>query len=148
MDPALIKRVERLLLFLIAVDVALCLVGFGWPALWFELIHGAPAADPQRFLQRTAAAWAAFLVLQVAAYRRFRREPWWLAVIAGVRLSDMLTDWTHALVAPDMTWLGYACLLSAGPVNVAAGVLLIRAHAAFGSRDRHEIVTQARHRLV
>jgi hypothetical protein len=122
------RRITRLLLFLILVDLVLCLVGFVRPELWFDLIHGAPAVDPQRFMQRTAAAWAAFLVLQLIACARFRRDPAWLAVIAGVRLSDMFTDWTHAMLAPDMTSFGYLCLLSASPINLLAGVFLLRAH--------------------
>src|SRR5687767_9166497 len=124
MDPVLRKKVARLLGLLIVVDLGLTLVGFAWPELWFRLIHGAPADDPQRFLQRAAAAWLVFLGLQVVAYVRFARDPVWLAVIAGVRLSDMLADWTHALFAADVSLLGYACLLSASPVNALAGVFL------------------------
>jgi hypothetical protein len=126
--PTLRRRVARLLAFLILVDLVLSLVGFISPELWFDLIHGAPAIDPQRFMQRTAAAWAAFLVLQLIALVRFRRDPAWLAVIAGVRLGDMFTDWTHAVLAPDMTWFGDLCLLSASPINLLAGLFLLRAH--------------------
>lgn len=126
----LIRQVTYLLGFLIAVDLVLCLVGFACPELWFDLIHGAPPLDPQRFLQRTAAAWTAFLVLEVIAIVRFRRRPAWLAVIAGVRCSDMFTDITHALLAPDMTAFGHACLLAASPFNLLAGLYLLRAHNA------------------
>lgn len=122
------RRVTRLLGLLILVDLVLSLIGFLFSEQWFDLIHGAPAVDPQRFMQRTAAAWAAFLVLQVLAIARFRRDPAWLAVIAGVRLGDMFTDWTHALLAPDMTPFGYLCLLSASPINLLAGIFLLRAH--------------------
>lgn len=134
--PALPRQVSQLLVFLIVVDLVLCMVGFGWPELWFYLMHGAPPIDPQRFLQRTAAAWAAFLVLEVVAYARFRREPAWLAVIAGVRLSDMFTDCTHALLAPDMTWFGTLCLLSASPFNLLAGLFLLRAHRRLATSER------------
>jgi hypothetical protein len=122
------RRITQLLTFLIVVDLVLSLVGFIYPEQWFDLIHGTPAIDPQRFMQRTAAAWAAFLVLQLIAIIRFRRDPTWLAVIAGVRLSDMFTDWTHAVLAPDMTCFGYLCLLSASPINLFAGIFLLRAH--------------------
>lgn len=124
----LIRQVTVLLGFLIAVDLVLCLVGFAWPELWFHLIHGAAPLDPQRLLQRTAAAWTAFLVLEVIAVVRFPRRPAWLAVIAGVRFSDMFTDVTHALLAPDMTSFGSACLLAASPFNLLAGLYLLRAH--------------------
>lgn len=125
---ALRRRVARWLAFLIAVDLVLCLVGLAWPELWFEVIHGTAAIDPQRLLQRTAAAWAAFLALQVIAYARFRRDPAWLAVIAGVRLADVPTDWTHLILAPDLTRTGTLCLLAASPINLCAGLVLLRAH--------------------
>ena len=121
-------RVHHLLWFLIAVDAALSLAGFGWPELWFSTIHGAAPVDPQRFLPRTAAAWLAFLALQVIALARFRVDPAWLAVVAGARLGDALTDWTHALLAPDLTWIGGVLLFTASPVNLLAGAWLLGVH--------------------
>lgn len=131
MDARAARRVQRLLAFLILVDLTLCLVGFLQPALWFQVVHGVPVNDAQGYLRRAAAAWLSFLLIQIVAYRRFRREPLWLAVVAGVRLSDTLADWTHLLFAADVSALGYLCLLPASPVNLLAGVFLLRAADRF-----------------
>ena len=106
----------------------MALVDFLQPALWFQLVHGVPVDDPQGYLPRAAAAWLSFLLVQVVAHRRFRQEPVWLAVVAGLRLSDMLADCTHLMFAADFSPLGYACLLPAWPVTALATLFLIRAY--------------------
>ena len=56
------RRVTALLGFLVAFDVTLTTWAFGFPELWFTVFHGTAYDDPQGFLRRCGANWAAFAV--------------------------------------------------------------------------------------
>ena len=53
------KRTHALLIFLVAFDVTLTIWAFGFPDLWFKVFHGIGYDDPQGFLRRCGANWAA-----------------------------------------------------------------------------------------
>ena len=118
--------VQAVLISLIGLDVSISAIVFFWPELWFRLFHGVPYSDPEGLLRRTGAAWAGFALFQILALRRWEREPIWLALVAGIRFSDMLTDWTYLAFAHDVTGFGRLCLAAASPLNVVAGVFFIR----------------------
>jgi hypothetical protein len=122
----LVRRVRLVLGALIALDLTIATVAFASPSLWFKLFHGTTPVDPEGLLRRMGANWAAFAVLQIVAWRRWRAEPAWLAVVAGARLGDGLTDWTYVAFAHDLTWYGRAMLLAASPMNWICGWLLLR----------------------
>ena len=44
---------------------------------------------------------------QAIALIRWRRRPVWLAVVAGVRFSDLFTDLSYVLVVPILTSMGW-----------------------------------------
>jgi hypothetical protein len=111
---------------LLALDVVLTVAAFALPDLWFRVFHGIAYDDREGFLRRCGANWAAFAVLQAIALVRWRREPWWLLVVAGARLGDVFTDWTYLFFAQDVTWFARASLLTTSPGNLVAGVFLIR----------------------
>ena len=121
---------DALLIFLVLLDLTLVPWAFLLPDLWFEVWHGAPYVDPQALLPRCGANWLAFFILQVIALVRWRREPWWLAVVAGVRLSDVFTDFTCSLLAQDVTVATRVLFPLMGAGNLLFGVLLLRAFLA------------------
>ena len=120
------------LVYLVLFDLVLVTWVFTAPQLWFTVWHGVPGDDASGFLRRCGANWAAFLLFQSIALWRWRREPWWLLVVAGVRLSDIFTDLTVALVAKDLTWTGAVLLPAGSLMNVVLGIWLICAWHMLG----------------
>lgn len=127
-DVDLRQRISFVLGGLVVFDVILTSWVFFAPDLWFEVFHGVPYNDPEGFLPRCGANWAAFALFQAVAFLRWRKATYWVAVVAGVRLSDIFTDWTYALFAHDMTPLGYLGLALASPMNMITGWWLLRAY--------------------
>jgi hypothetical protein len=122
------KRVHALLIFLVAFDVTLTVWAFGFPDLWFKVFHGVGYDDPQGFLRRCGANWAAFALCQAIAVFRWKKDRMWLAIVAGARLSDIFTDVTYVLVARDTTWFAKATLAPTSLANLLIGLQLIRAY--------------------
>lgn len=120
------RTINLLLLFLIALDVVLSILALAFPQVWFRLIHDEPYIDPQGLLRRTGAVWAAFTLLQAMAYAKWRQRPYWLVVVAGVRLTELFSDWTYVYFAQQVTWSGRVGLLIAPPANLAMGWFLIK----------------------
>ena len=121
------KRVIKLLLlFLVVLDVVLSTLALFFPETWFRIFHGAPYIDPQGLLRRTGAVWVAFTLLQIIAYIRWERRPYWLVLIAGVRLTELFSDWAYLYFAQSITWSGRLSLLIAPPGNLIMGWFLIK----------------------
>jgi hypothetical protein len=126
MDDRLRFRTNLLLVFLVALDIGLSVVALGLPDLWFRLLHGAPRVDPQALLARTGAVWMAFTLLQALALWRWRRHPHWLVLIAGVRLTEIFSDWVYLVACANLTWPGRLGLLLSPPANLFFAWLLMR----------------------
>ena len=62
------------------------------------------------------------------AWARWRNEVAWLAVIAGVRWSDILTDPTYSLLSEHPTWFSLATLPVMGATNLALGLFFFRSY--------------------
>ncbi len=135
LDGRRARRASALLGFLFLFDVTLVIWAGVFPSLWFAAFHGVPYVDPQGFLRRCAANWAAFALLQGIAFVKWRESPRWLAVVAGVRLSDVFTDWTYLAFSHDLTPFAWFGLGVSSPMNVACGLALLRLHAAFERRS-------------
>lgn len=125
------RRASTLLAGLFVFDVTLVTLAGFFPGVWFAVFHGVPYVDPQGFLRRCAANWAAFALLQGIAFARWTRSPRWLAIVAGVRLSDIFTDWTYLAFSQDLTWFGRIGLALSSPMNVVCGFALLSLHASF-----------------
>lgn len=110
-------------------DVLLVVWAFLVPELWFDLFHQTPGPSSEAFvlLKRCGANWAAFALFQGIAWRHWREQPVWLAVVAGIRLSDIFTDPMYALVAGDATWLAQLGLPLMGACNLALGWFFLTA---------------------
>jgi len=90
------------------------------PDLWFRLFHHATAAGLETaLLRRAAGQWAAFAVVQGIALLRWRAQPIWLVVVAGLRASDLLTDLSYIAAVPSLTPLGWAALVPPAFLNAA-----------------------------
>lgn len=125
LSPKVRALVKLLLIFLIIKDIILFTLCFWFPEVWYKIFHGAPYVDPQGLLQRTGAVWLAFTLLQIIAFLRWEKEPFWLPVIAGVRLTEIFSDWVYIYVASSMTWFGRLALFIVAPGNLAFGIFLI-----------------------
>lgn len=122
------RRIAGLLGFLVLFDVTLTIWAGVFPQWWAFAFHGVPYDDPQQLLRRCAANWAAFALFQGVAFARWRRQPEWLAVVAGVRLSDIFTDATVIALARDTTWFAKATLAPMSLINLLMGLWLLRAY--------------------
>ena len=119
-----------LLAFLVILDLVLSTICLFFPDKWFMTFHGVAYdhRDPEGLLKRTGAVWVAFTLLQLVAFFRWEKAPWWLVLIAGVRLTELFSDWTYMAVAETMTTIGKLGLFIAPPGNLAFGWFLIWAY--------------------
>ena len=129
------RVISGVLGFLVLFDLLLVVWAFGFPELWFLIWHGSADAPPhaELLLKRVGANWAGFMVFQAVALKYWKSSPVWLAVIAGVRFSDIFTDITYAVFAQDATWFAYVALPPMGLINFALGWYLLTAY-----RERRE----------
>jgi hypothetical protein len=121
------RTVNFILVFLVIYDVILSSTCLLRPDLWFRYIHGVGYADPQGLLLRTGAVWVAFSLFQLIARLKWEVQPFWLAVIAGIRLTEIFSDWTYLAVASDLTSFGWIALFVNPPMNAFLGWYFIRA---------------------
>ncbi len=129
------SRVQAVLLALIALDLSIAAIAFFAPEFWFQVFHGIPYSDPEGLLRRIGASWAGFALFQILALLKWEREPEWLALVAGIRFSDMFTDWTYLTFAHDVTWFAKISLGLASPLNVLAGLYLLQSCKTFLSKS-------------
>lgn len=121
------RQINLILIALVLYDVVLSGVCLIRPDLWFQYIHGAERVDPQGLILRTGAVWAAFSLSQLIARLKWEVQPLWLAVIAGIRLTEIFSDWTYLYVAEDLTTFGWIGLFVNPPMNLFLGWYFIRA---------------------
>jgi hypothetical protein len=130
--------IERRLRILILVylwiamieDSLLFIISWIAPDLWFRLFHQAiPTGLDVAFLRRSAGQWAAFALAQAITLWRWKKQPTWLAIEAGVRFSDLFTDISYVIVtARSLTKLGWALLLPPPLLNLIGVVIMLRAY--------------------
>ena len=110
-------------------DITLFLIAWLAPDLWFRLLHNvAPAGLDIAFLRRSAGQWVAFALAQGITLSRWRKTPVWLAIVAGVRFSDLFTDISYLLAVPYLTTLGWSCLLPPPLLNLAGVLIMLRGY--------------------
>ena len=126
MEDKLKRRTNLLLLALVILDVLLSGTTLLFPASWFRLFHGAAYVDPQALLKRTGAVWVAFTLLQFLALVRWKKQPHWLVLIAGVRLTEIFSDWTYLFFCSSATLWAWIGLLVSPPANLVFAWILLR----------------------
>lgn len=110
-------------------DAALLLMSWLAPDIWFHLFHNAaPQSLDVAFLRRSAGQWAAFALAQGIALWRWQRQPIWLAIVAGVRFSDLFTDISYILAVPTLTTLGWIALVPPPFLNLFGVVIMLRGY--------------------
>ncbi|HYX29292.1 MAG TPA: hypothetical protein VE863_12060 [Pyrinomonadaceae bacterium] len=129
-SPKLKTFIYLLLAFLVVLDLVLSTTCLVFPDKWFMTFHGVhyDNLDVEGLLKRTGALWVAFTLLQLIALIQWRKAPWWLVLIAGVRLTELFSDWTYIYVAHTITTIGKMGLFIAPPGNLAFGIFLVWAY--------------------
>jgi len=129
-SPKLRNFIYILLGFLVILDLVLSTTCLVFPDKWFMTFHGVhyDNLDVEGLLKRTGALWVAFTLLQLLAFFFWRKSPWWLVLIAGVRLTELFSDWTYMYVAHTITTIGKMGLFIAPPGNLAFGIFLVWAY--------------------
>jgi len=130
------KLINPVLILLILLDVVYVCIIFPFPDLWFKIIHGVAYTDPEGLLRRTAAVWGAFALFQTIALLRWRKHPHWLMLVAGIRATEILSDFAYVYFAHDLTAFGRSSLLTAGPVNVLAAWFFFQSYLKITATSR------------
>ena len=134
--------IERRLQILIVIylwvalveDTVLFVMAWIAPDIWFRLFHASVAAGLEiALLRRSAGQWAAFALAQAITLWRWRKEPAWLAVSAGVRFSDLFTDVSYIVAVPSLTTLGWVLLTPPPFLNLLGVVIML---AGYGQARR------------
>ena len=71
---------------------------------------------------------AAAAFAQAITLWRWRKEPVWLAVTAGVRYSDLFMDLWYIVAVPSLTTLGRVLLLPPPLLNLVRVVIMLRGY--------------------
>jgi len=119
--------INALLIGLILLDAAYVVVVWFFPDIWFGYFHGIPYNDPEGLLRRAGAVWLAFTVVQLVTCIKWPSEPYWLAVVAGLRSAELFTEWTYLCVARDLTPMGKIGLLISTPANLIVCLFFFKA---------------------
>ena len=90
-------------------------------------------------MRRSAGQWAAFALAQAIAIICWRRRPVWLAVVAGVRFSDLFTDLSYILAVRTLTGLGWMVLLPPPLFNPVGGVIMLMGFGQAAESHRLQI---------
>jgi hypothetical protein len=110
-------------------DTSLFLMAWLAPDIWFRVFHGVvPAALDIALLRRSAGQWAAFALAQAITLWRWKKDPLWLVIVAGVRFSDLFTDISYVVAVPSLTALGWLCLLPPPLLNLIGVVIMRRGY--------------------
>jgi len=113
----------------LAEDTIIFILAWVYPDLWFQLFHHSVAQGLEvALLRRSAGQWAAFALAQAIALALWRKQPVWLAVVAGIRFSDIFTDVSYILAAPSLTPLGWVLLSPPAALNLLGVVIMLKGY--------------------
>jgi hypothetical protein len=110
-------------------DTVLFLISWIAPNLWFRVFHHSVPVDLDiAFLRRSGGQWAAFALGQAITLWRWRKDPVWLPIAAGLRFSDLFTDICYILAVPSLTAIGWLLLLPPPILNLVGIVIFLRGY--------------------
>ena len=114
----------------LALDLVISYLAWSDPGQWFSFFHDrAPQGLEIALIRRAAGQWTAIALAQALALIFFRKQPIWLPIMAGIRLSDVFTDLFYMLSAQPLTAHGWLVLAPLPLINAAGVVLLLRCNA-------------------
>ncbi|HEX6750855.1 MAG TPA: hypothetical protein VF092_26445 [Longimicrobium sp.] len=128
MTPSRRNLISTLLMVSVVGDLGLAALALLWPDLWFRLAHGVPRVDPEHILTRTGVVWLTFALFHLVAWFVWRSRPYWLAIVAGMPMSEIFADHSWMLAADHMTTLGRIGFVLAGIANVGLAVFFVRSY--------------------
>ncbi len=127
MDTKINTRfIDLLLLFLVLLDLILSAICLLNPPLWAQLMHGVTYEDTIGLVRRLGGVWLGFFVFQLIALVVWKSHPWWLVLVAGIRLTESFSDWIYWFSSEQHTWFANFGLLIAPPGNVLFAIIFIR----------------------
>ena len=130
------KLINPMLVLLILLDLGYVAIIFPYTNFWFKTMHGISHDDPVGLLHRLGGVWGAFALFQIIALIRWKKAPHWLMLVAGIRLTEVFSDWLYLYYAHNITGFGRLCLLLAPLVNALTGWFFFRAYLNVTSTSR------------
>jgi hypothetical protein len=127
------KNINILLVFLVLLDLFLSGISLYSPEMWTNLMHGTTYDDPAGLIRRMGAVWLAFLLFQFIALIRWQKQPYWLVLVAGIRLTEIFSDWFYWFYAEQLSWFGNMGLVIAPPSNLIFGLYLLKAFKKYNA---------------
>ncbi len=123
------KKILNVILVVFTIlDLTYSVICFAFPEFWFSGLHSAAYVDPQGLLRRTGAVWAAFAIFHFIAIFKWQKHAYWLAIIAGMRFSELFADWTYLYFAESVSFVGRIGLLITPPVNFLVCLYLLKSY--------------------
>lgn len=122
------KLINSLLVFLVLLDVVLSATCLLRPDIWVKIMHGTDGfIDAFGLIRRMGAVWLAFILFQLAALLFWQKHPFLLVLVAGIRFTEIFSDWFYWYFAGHATWFADFGLLVSPPSNLIFGIILFRA---------------------
>jgi hypothetical protein len=144
MEAALIDRrlTTLILIYLwgaLVEDITIFAISWIAPQVWFHLFHNSTGGALEiALLRRSGGQWLAFALGQALTLWLWRRRPEWLAVAAGIRLSDLFTDLSYLIAAPSLTLFGRMLFPIFPILNLVGVVIFLKAYQqAVSGRSNH-----------
>jgi hypothetical protein len=110
-------------------DITIFVLAWIAPQLWFHLFHNGTGGPIEiALLRRSGGQWLGFALGQALTLALWRRRPEWLAVAAGVRLSDLFTDISYLISAPSLTTFGRMLFPMFPILNLVGIVILLKGY--------------------
>jgi hypothetical protein len=120
-------------------DITIFAISWIAPQVWFHLFHHSTGAGIEvALLRRSGGQWLAFALGQAITLWQWRRRPEWLAVAAGIRLSDLFTDLSYLIAAPSLTRFGQMLFPIFPVLNLVGVVIFLKGyHQAVSDKPKH-----------
>ncbi len=137
------RRVKTLILIYLwgafLEDTTIFAISWIAPQLWFHLFHHSTGGALEiALLRRSGGQWLAFALGQAITLWQWRRRPEWLAVAAGIRLSDLFTDISYLISAPSLTPFGRMLFPIFPILNLVGVIIFLKGyHQAISDEPKH-----------
>jgi hypothetical protein len=117
-------------------DITIFAISWIAPQVWFHLFHHSTGGALEiALLRRSGGQWLAFALGQAITLWQWRRRPEWLAVAAGIRLSDLFTDISYLIAAPSLTRFGQLLFPIFPVLNLVGVIILLK---GYGQAKRND----------